>query len=121
MQKEFKTKGQNKDDNFQENLDDDSESTKDDEIDEEEVRRSTSCNLFLIIILKTQYDSNIANFSIHIHKPLTLLTIKLQNCILQYNDCLYTFVIICADDQSVSCTEVTWWQQGEQVVLQLRR
>lgn len=107
MQKEFKTKGPNKDDNFQENLDDDSGSTKDDEIDEEEVRRSISCILFLIIILKTQYDSNIANFNIYIHKPLPVLTIKLQNCILQYNDCLYTFVIICADDQSVSCTEVT--------------
>ena len=69
-------------DSFQENLDDVSESTKDDEIHEEEVRRSTNCILFLIIIVKTQYDSNIAKFSIHIHKPLTVLklqkTTKLQ-------------------------------------------
>ena len=52
MQKRFRTKDQNKDDVLKEDLDDDSEYTTDNEI-EEEARRNVSCILFFSVIVKT--------------------------------------------------------------------
>ena len=52
MQKRFRTKDQNKDDVLKEDLDDDSEYTTDNEI-EEEARRNVSCILFFSAIVKT--------------------------------------------------------------------
>ena len=70
MQKIFKAKKQNKDESLQEDLDGDLESATDEEIEEEEARRSESCILFFSVIIKTQYTANIANFNIHIQKPV---------------------------------------------------
>ena len=94
MQKRFWAKDQNKDDGLQEDLDNDSEYKTDDKT-EEKARRSASCILFFSAIVKTQYAANIANFNIIYKNHITVLTAKLQNCNLQYNDCLYTFIIIC--------------------------
>ena len=52
MWKRFRTKDQNKDDVLKEDLDDDSEYTTDNEI-EEEARRNVSCILFFSVIVKT--------------------------------------------------------------------
>ena len=70
MQKRFKAKKQNKDESLQEDLDDDLESAADEEIEEEEARRSESYILFFSVIIKTQYTANIANFNVHIQKPV---------------------------------------------------
>ena len=60
MQKRFREKDQNKDDVLQEDLNNDSEYTTDDEI--EEARRSLSCILFFSAIVKTQYAASIVMY-----------------------------------------------------------
>lgn len=79
MQKRLKSKNATQRWCLEENLDDDSKTLTDDEI--EEARRSASCILFLSVKVKTKYTTNIANFNIHIHKPynhISYKTTKLQ-------------------------------------------